>query len=104
MSWILANFLGIMFVFLILMMLLIGKLRPLKTPWVQQYTGEVNLTPWKFAVPVATVLVILVITIYAAFADFSVLSETVPETPAQNEAAAELLQDFPEYPDDPGLL
>lgn len=100
------HFLGIVFVFLILMMLLIGKIRPLATPWVQQYTGEVNLTPWKFAVPVATVLVILVITIYAAFADFSVLSEKVPETvpSAQDEAAVELLQDFPEYPDDPGLL
>jgi SSS family solute:Na+ symporter len=34
----------------------------------------VDLTPWKHAKPVSAVLIILVLAIYAAFADFSVLS------------------------------
>ena len=48
--------------------LLIGKLRPRPTPWVHEDSGEVDLTPWKGAVPSAVVLVVLVILLYGAFA------------------------------------
>ncbi|GHC31222.1 solute:sodium symporter family transporter [Aidingimonas halophila] len=62
------HFVASIFVLLVLVMLLIGKLRPRETEWVHEDSGAVDLTPWKGAIPAGTVLVILVITIYAAFA------------------------------------
>ncbi|GEK46317.1 solute:sodium symporter family transporter [Halomonas pacifica] len=62
------HFVAAVFVLLVAVMLLIGKLRPRPTPWVHEDSGEVDLTPWKGAVPVGIVLVLLVILIYAAFA------------------------------------
>jgi SSS family solute:Na+ symporter len=50
------------------MMLLIGKLRPRATDWVQEDSGAVDLTPWKGAIPAGIVLIVLVIAIYVAFA------------------------------------
>ncbi|MFA9477329.1 solute:sodium symporter family transporter [Phycisphaerales bacterium AB-hyl4] len=67
------HFLGGAFVLLVLIMLLIGWLRPLPTPWAQTATGDVEMTPWRFRVPAAAVLVVLVLLIYVSFADFSVL-------------------------------
>ena len=58
---------------LVLIMLLIGQFRPLPEPWEQQHSGDVEMTPWKYAKPFGLVLVVLVLLIYANFADFSVL-------------------------------
>ena len=41
--------------------------------WVQQDVGAVSLKPWRLAVPVGIVLLVLVILNYAVFAAFSVL-------------------------------
>jgi SSS family solute:Na+ symporter len=69
------HFLGIVFVALVTLMLLIGKLRPLPSPWVPHEAKAVDMTPWRHAKLAAILLVILVILIYAAFADFSVLGK-----------------------------
>jgi len=68
------HFLGIVFAALVIIMLIIGKARPQAIAWKHEYSGDVEMTPWKLAKPVAIVLLVLAISIYAIFADFSVLS------------------------------
>lgn len=68
------HFLGIVFIVLILFMIIIGKIFPRQIPWTHEDSGEVDLTPWKYAVPMGIVLIIFVFLIYFAFADFSILS------------------------------
>jgi len=65
------HFLGAVFVCLVGLMLGIGYLRPMPARWVQEHSGDVDMTPWRWAVPTGVMLVIVVIAIYAAFADFS---------------------------------
>jgi SSS family solute:Na+ symporter len=67
------HFIGAVFALLVVMMLVIGMVKPLPVAWEQRYSGDVEMTPWKYAKPVSVVLLLLVFTIYAAFADFSVL-------------------------------
>jgi len=67
------HFLGIVFVCLIVMMLIIGKIRPRETAYVQEDVNAVDMTRWKLATPVGILLLILVASIYAFFANFSVL-------------------------------
>ncbi|MCS2608156.1 solute:sodium symporter family transporter [Halomonas dongshanensis] len=62
------HFVGAVFVLLVAVMLLIGKLYPQPQRWEQQATGEVDLTPWRAAWPVGLLLVGIVIAIYTAFA------------------------------------
>ncbi|MBZ9569115.1 MULTISPECIES: solute:sodium symporter family transporter [Modicisalibacter] len=62
------HFVAAVFVILVLGMLLIGKLMPRETEWVHEDSGQVDLTPWKGAVPAGIVLIVLVIAIYASFA------------------------------------
>ncbi|WP_166831265.1 solute:sodium symporter family transporter [Thalassoroseus pseudoceratinae] len=69
------HFLGIVFVGLIGLMLLIQALAPRDTPWEQQASGDVDLTPWKFAKPAAAGLILVVLAIYLYFADTSVLTQ-----------------------------
>ena len=81
------HFLGIVFVLLCALMLAFAVLKPRETPWVQQYTGEVDLTPWRFAVPIGIVLLVLVVMIYGFFADFSVLREAAADAAQAIESA-----------------
>ena len=67
------HFLGMVFVFLVALMLLIGKLRPRETSFVQQDAKAVDLTPWKYSKIAGILLLITVFAIYVFFADFSVL-------------------------------
>ena len=62
------HFVAAVFVLLVAVMLIIGKLRPRATAWVQEDSGDVDLTPWKGAVPTGIVLVVLVVIMYASFA------------------------------------
>lgn len=62
------HFVALVFVILVAFMLILGKVSPRATAWVHEDAGKVDLTPWKGAVPSGIVLVILVISIYAAFA------------------------------------
>ena len=67
------HFLGAVFVSLIAIMLIIGQLQPRATAWEQQYSGDVELTPWQHSRSVSIGLLVVVLLIYVAFADFSVL-------------------------------
>lgn len=67
-------FLGLVFLVLAAVMQLWSLVWPRSGgAWVQQDVGAVSLRPWKLAVPVGIVLLVLVILNYAVFADFRVL-------------------------------
>ena len=68
------HFLGLVFAYLVIMMLVIGELRPMQDEWVQTDVRAVDMTPWKHARKAGLVLIVLVVTIYVLFADLSVLS------------------------------
>ncbi len=68
------HFLGIVFVSLVVLMLVIGKISPRAEDYVQQDSKAVDLTPWAWAKPAGFCLVLFVLSLYAYFADFSVLS------------------------------
>ncbi len=67
------HFLGVVFAYLVLAMLLIGEVRPLEKEWVQQDAKAVDLTPWKHARLTGLILLAVVLAIYALFADFAAL-------------------------------
>jgi len=69
------HFLGIVFFSLCVLMLVIGNIAPRETPYEQQYSGDVDLTPWPLAKPVGIALVVFVLALYGYFADFSILSQ-----------------------------
>ena len=69
------HFVGGVFLLLIVMMLAWGAITPRSTPYEQQYTGDVDLTPWRWAKPMAAMIVVIVLFVYAYFADFSILSQ-----------------------------
>jgi SSS family solute:Na+ symporter len=65
------HFLGIVFVGLFVMMLVVGRLDARAEPWMQQDVHAVDMRPWRFLVPAAVVLCVVVVAIYWSFADFS---------------------------------
>ncbi len=67
------HFLGIVFSWLIILMLVIGEVWPRETEFEQQDVGAVDMTPWKHARAAGFVLIAIVLAIYVTFADFSVL-------------------------------
>ena len=56
------------------MMLVIGELRPLRDAWKQEDIGAVDMTPWRHSRLAGWLLIVIVVTIYVAFADLDVLS------------------------------
>ncbi len=68
------HFLGAVFAVIIATMLIIGKVIPRKEDFVQEDVKAVNLNPWKYAKLTGLLLIIIVILIYAKFADFSILT------------------------------
>lgn len=67
------HFLGIVFTWLVITMLVIGELRPRETEWTQPDVGAVDLTGWTHAPRVSVALLVMVGLVYVAFADFAVL-------------------------------
>lgn len=63
-------FLGTVFSWLVVMMFVIGELRPSETEWVQEDAGAVDMTPWRLSGMAGVVLIVAVIAIYACFAKF----------------------------------
>lgn len=74
------HFLGIVFCWLVILMLVLGEMYPREQEFVQKDVKAVDMTPWAFAPWAGTILVGLVIAIYACFANFSVLSNSVKES------------------------
>ncbi|WP_435414403.1 solute:sodium symporter family transporter [Polaribacter aestuariivivens] len=55
------------FVLTIILMLVIGKIKPRKTNYVQEYTQQVDVTPWKYVKVVGAVICVVVISTYFIF-------------------------------------
>ena len=66
--------LGVVFALLVVMMLVIGMIIPRPFRWEQRDSGEVDMTPWPWAIPVGVALLALVGFLYWYFADFSVVT------------------------------
>jgi len=58
---------AILFVLNIIIMLIIGKINPRDTDYVQEYTEQVDITPWKYLKPVGISVTVIVIAIYVYF-------------------------------------
>ena len=56
------------FVLLVLLMHAISIIKPLHEPYVQNYTEDVDITPWGSAKPAGVVIVVLIACMYAGFA------------------------------------
>ncbi|MEZ6120953.1 MAG: hypothetical protein R3C28_30895 [Pirellulaceae bacterium] len=63
------HFLGIVFATLVILMFIAGTVTPRAEPWVQTYSQDVDLTPWKWAVPAGVTLVVIVLGLYIYFAN-----------------------------------
>ncbi|NND97177.1 MAG: solute:sodium symporter family transporter [Pirellulaceae bacterium] len=68
------HFLGVVFSWLLILMLVIGEIKPRETEFVQEDVGAVDMTPWRLATPAGILLIAIVLLIYVTFADFSVLA------------------------------
>jgi len=65
------HFLDVMAVLFLLnvgIMLIIGKLKPRSEAYVQAYTKQVDITPWKFTMQVGIAICVIVVGIYVYFA------------------------------------
>ena len=67
------HFLGLVFSWIVVSMLIIGEIKPRETEWVQQDVGAVDMTPFKYANLSGLILIATVALIYVTFADFSFL-------------------------------
>ncbi len=61
------HIMAILFVMNIIIMLLIGKFYPRKEAYVQEYTKQVDITPWKYVNQIGIAICIIVITVYIYF-------------------------------------
>lgn len=61
------HIMAILFVLNVVIMLLIGKMQPMATPYEQQFTKEVDIEPWKHAKIVGGVITVIVIGVYIYF-------------------------------------
>jgi len=59
---------AILFALNVIIMLVIGKIKPRKTPYLQVHTKQVDITPWKYVKPVGVAIIVIVIGVYAYFA------------------------------------
>lgn len=61
------HIMGLIFVIIVAVMLIIGKLRPREEDYVQVYTEQVDVTPWKYAKPAGLAICATVVMIYIYF-------------------------------------
>jgi SSS family solute:Na+ symporter len=69
------HFLGLVFAALMIFQFVMSKVKPLPQNWEHQYSGDVDLTPWKWAKPLGFGLVAFVVILYLSLADFSILTK-----------------------------
>ena len=67
------HFMGLVFLGSAGLLMLLGRIWPRRSAWVQEHSGDVDLTPWRLAIPAALLLLISVLVIYFGLADFDVL-------------------------------
>jgi len=58
---------AILFVLNVLIMLLIGKYKPRTEPYQQEYTKQVDITPWKYLNTVGIAICVIVLGVYIYF-------------------------------------
>ncbi|WP_298238984.1 solute:sodium symporter family transporter [uncultured Algibacter sp.] len=61
------HLMGLIFLIIVILMLIIGKLKPRTEDYVQVYTEQVDITPWKYMKPVGFGICAIVISIYIYF-------------------------------------
>ncbi len=84
------HFLGIAFALIVVVMLLVNLFDSRKDDFVQKDVNAVDMTPWKHGKLCGFILVLMVIAIYAKFADFSVLtSEAEEPVPVEQSSASQ---------------
>lgn len=83
------NFLGLAFMYLFILMLVWAEVAPRKTEFVQADAKILDLTPWKHVTAACIALIVLVVGIYAAFADFSGLHERIRTRQTTTATASE---------------
>ena len=59
---------AILFVLNVVIMLIIGKIKPRETDFVQEYTQQVDIKPWKYVKSAGIAICVIVISIYVYFA------------------------------------
>jgi len=59
---------AILFILNVIIMLVIGKLKPRKEPFVQEYTKQVDITPWKYTKQAGIAICVVVVGVYVYFA------------------------------------
>ena len=59
---------AILFILNIVIMLIIGKIKPREEPFIQEYTKQVDITPWKYINHASVIICIIVIGVYVYFA------------------------------------
>jgi SSS family solute:Na+ symporter len=62
------DIMAILFALNVAIMLLIGKIKPRKEPYVQVYTKQVDITPWKYVNITGFIISLIVVLIYIYFA------------------------------------
>lgn len=82
------HFLGVVFLLLCTIMIVMTLIAPRAEAWVHEHSGDVEMTSWRWTKPVAALLVVTVLAIYAWFADFSVVFEKPAAAPAAAVAPA----------------
>ena len=68
------HFLGLVFLYLIVTMLIMGETKPRETEFIQEDVKAVDMTPWKGAKWTAGIILAIIISIFVIFADFSILN------------------------------
>ncbi len=58
---------AILFVLNILIMLIIGKIKPRKIAYSQEYTKQVDISPWKYVNQTSIIICVIVISVYVYF-------------------------------------
>lgn len=72
------HYIGLVFAIIVALMILIGMIKPTSDAWVHEDVRAVDLTPWRYSIHAGIALLVIVIAIYAYFADFSVLAAVPP--------------------------
>lgn len=75
------HFVAIVFALMVIAMLIWGKLKPQAVPFADEDARVTDLTPWKYQVPAAVILLVVIAVIYASMADFSVFKKGKPAYP-----------------------
>lgn len=66
---------GILFVICVIIMLVAGKIAPREVAYVQRDVKEVDLTPWKYAKPVSSVIVTSLVYLYVVFSEIGIINQ-----------------------------